>query len=144
MPESIQVSTLLPADLQTLYQAWLDSEQHSRFTGSPAEINPRVGGIFSAWDGYIKGVTLELTPYSRIFQSWRAADFPSEADDSELEIRLEEAAGDTLLTLTHSNLPDGQGEEFRQGWLDFYFTPMQAYFTRREITPGLSNQAPGL
>jgi uncharacterized protein YndB with AHSA1/START domain len=131
VPESIEVSTNLPADPESIYKAWLDSNLHSQFTGSPAEINPQVGGIFSAWDGYIRGVTLELTPYSRILQSWRADDFPNEAGDSELEIRLEEIPGGTLLTLTHINLPDGQGEEFRQGWLDFYFTPMLAYFSRK-------------
>ena len=128
MPESFQISTILPAGPERIYKAWLDSSEHSQFTGGAAEISPVVGGIFTAWDGYIKGVTLELTPYSRILQAWRAEDFPPEAADSQLEVGLEEVPGGTRLTLTHSNLPDGQAEEFKQGWLDFYFTPMQPYF----------------
>jgi uncharacterized protein YndB with AHSA1/START domain len=129
MTETIEVSTILPASPQQIYEAWIDSDQHSQFTGSPAEINPQVGGSYSAWDGYIKGVTLELTPYSRILQSWRADDFPPEAEDSQLEVRLEEVSDGTLLTLVHTKLPDGQGDEFKQGWMDFYFTPMQAFFS---------------
>ncbi len=128
MPESFQISTILPADPERIYNAWLDSAEHSQFTGGAAEIAPVAGGIFSAWDGYIKGTTLELTPYSRILQAWRAEDFPPEAGDSILELGLEEVPGGTRLTLTHSNLPDGQAEEFKQGWYDFYFTPMNAYF----------------
>jgi uncharacterized protein YndB with AHSA1/START domain len=128
MSDSFQLSTILPAGPERIYTAWLDSSEHSQFTGGVAEISPVVSGIFSAWDGYIKGVTLELTPYSRILQSWRAEDFPPEAEDSQLEVRLEEVPGGTRLTLIHSNLPDGQTEEFKQGWLDFYFTPMKAYF----------------
>ncbi len=127
-PNSFQISTILPAGPERIYKAWLDSSEHSLFTGSPAEISPVEGGIFTAWDGYIKGITLELTPYSRILQAWRSEDFPLEAADSQLEVGLEEVPGGTRLTLTHSNLPDGQAEEFKQGWIDFYFSPMQAYF----------------
>jgi uncharacterized protein YndB with AHSA1/START domain len=130
MSESFQVSTILTAGSERIYKAWLDSSEHSQFTGGAAEISPVVGGIFTAWDGYIKGVTLELTPYSRILQSWRADDFPPESEDSQLEVILEEVPGGTRLTLAHSNLPDGQAEEFKQGWLDFYFTPMNAYFSK--------------
>ena len=130
MPESFQVSTTLPVESEKAYKAWLDSSEHSQFTGSPAEINPQVGGIFSAWDGYIKGVTLELTPYSRILQSWRADDFSPESGDSRIEVLFEDVPGGTRLTLIHTDVPDGQSEEFRQGWEDFYFTPMQAYFSK--------------
>jgi len=130
MPESFQISTILPAEPEHIFKAWLDSSEHSQFTGSAAEISPVVGGIFSAWDGYIKGITLELTPYHRILQAWRAEDFPLEAADSQLEVGFEEVPGGTRLTLTHSNLPDGQAEEFKQGWIDFYFTPMLAYFSK--------------
>jgi len=46
-----------------------------------------------------------------------------------LEVLLEAADGGTRITLRHSNLPvDGTGYE--QGWRDYYFTPMQAYFSR--------------
>ncbi len=129
MPETIEVSTILPVAPDVIYKAWLDSAQHSLFTGSPAEINPIPGGLFTAWDGYISGVTLEMTPFKRILQSWRAEDFPEDAANSELEIRLEAIPDGTYLTLTHTDLPDGQGEEFKQGWLDYYFAPMHAYFS---------------
>ena len=114
---------------ERIYKAWLDSTEHGDFTGSPAEIDPKIGGSFSAWDGYIEGVTLELAPYHRILQSWRADDFPPEASDSRLEVLLEVVPEGTRLTLVHSNIPDGQAAEFKQGWEDFYFTPMKAYFT---------------
>jgi activator of HSP90 ATPase len=31
--------------------------------------------------------------------------------------------------LHHSDIPTGQGEEYRRGWEDYYFRPMQAYFS---------------
>jgi uncharacterized protein YndB with AHSA1/START domain len=130
MPTSFEVSTILPVKPERLYKAWLDSTEHGEFTGSPAEIVPKVGGEFTAWDGYIQGVNLELAPYRRILQSWRAEDFPPDASDSRLEVLLDVVPDGTRLTLIHSNLPEGQAEEFKQGWIDFYFTPMKAYFTK--------------
>lgn len=97
-------------------------------TGSLASVDGRVGGEFSAWDGYIFGKTLELTPDRRIVQTWRTTEFPEEASDSHLEILLEEVAEGTRLTLIHRNMPQDQVDSYRQGWEDFYFKPMKEYF----------------
>lgn len=129
MQESIECSIVLPVGAEQLYRAWLNSAAHSGFTGSPAQVDPRVGGRFSAWDGYIEGVTLELEPYRRILQAWRSSEFPEGSPDSRLEILLEDAGqGQTRLTLLHSEIPAGQGQTYLQGWEDYYFQPMQEYF----------------
>ena len=129
MSESIQVSTILPVPAHRLYEAWLNSAEHSAFTDGEATVDPTVGGRFTAWDGYIEGTTETLEPYQRIVQSWRTTDFPSGSPDSRLEVTLEETEGGTTLTLLHSEIPDGQGEDYRQGWVDFYFEPMKRYFS---------------
>ena len=97
-------------------------------TGSTAKVTGKVGGKFSAWDGYISGRTLELTPDQRIVQAWRTTEFPEEAPDSRLELVLEKVASGTKVTLTHSEMPEDQVESYRQGWEDFYFKPMKAFF----------------
>ena len=129
MLETIQCATVLRVSAEQLYHAWLDSAVHSSFTGSPAQIDPQMGGRFTAWDSYIEGVTLEMEPYRRILQSWRTSEFPPGSADSRLEILLEEAgAGQTRITLLHSEIPAGQGQSYLQGWEEFYFQPMQEYF----------------
>ena len=129
MPENVTLSTIVPASPEKVYRAWLDSAGHAAITGSPANIDGQVGGKFSAWDGYIEGTTLELKPFSRIIQSWRTSDFPDGSPDSRLEVLFEDADEGTRLTLVHTNIPDGQAEEYRQGWEDFYFSPMATYFS---------------
>ena len=129
MPESIELSVILPATPQQVYEAWLSSQEHSAFTGDEATVDPTIGGKFTAHDGYIEGVTLELDPFQRIVQSWRTTDFPAGAADSRLEVTLEEASSGTRLTLLHTNIPDGQGNDYKQGWKDFYFEPMKQYFS---------------
>jgi activator of HSP90 ATPase len=129
MTESLQMSTTLPVSPQKLYDAWLDSDTHAAFTGGgPAQIDPRPGGEFTAWDGYISGRTLSMEPFSRIVQAWRTTDFPAGAPDSHLEIIIEPDGEGSKLTLVHTEIPEGQAEDYRQGWEDYYFGPMQEYF----------------
>ena len=131
MDEGFQLAILVPASPEEIYSAWLSSEGHAALTGSPAQVDGTAGGRFSAWDGYISGRTLELEPPRRIVQAWRTTEFPEEAPDSRVEILLEPVQDRTRLTLIHTGMPEGQAEAYRQGWQDFYFTPMQEYFGSR-------------
>jgi activator of HSP90 ATPase len=125
MKNSFKLVETFPVDAKTLYSGWLDSSIHGAFTGGQeTKINPKVGGKFSAWDGYIFGTTLELDPFRRIVQTWRTTEFPADAPDSHLEILFEEIKDGTKLTLNHTNLPEDQVEDYIQGWKDYYFKPM--------------------
>ena len=128
MKNGFSLKVEFPAKPEAVFKAWLSSEGHSAMTGSPARVEPRVGGAFTAWDGYITGKTLELKPYSRIVQSWRTSEFADSDPDSRLQIDLEADGAATRLTLTHSNIPAEQVESYKQGWEDSYFVPMREYF----------------
>src|SRR5260370_947966 len=91
--ETIQVSGVIHASPERIYQAWLDSEEHTRFTGGKASVESGIGGRFTAWDGYIEGTTIELEPGRRIVQAWRTTEFPSERPDSRVERRTSGQSG---------------------------------------------------
>ena len=126
--DSFTVSTVLPVKPKQIYEAWLSSDGHSRMTGSQAEVEGGSGGTFKAWEGYIWGITLELEPNRRILQAWRTSEFPKDSPDSRVEILLEEVSDGTKVILNHTEIPDGQGDSYKQGWEDFYFTPMRKFF----------------
>ena len=128
MSKRFTVSSTLNAAPEKVFRAWLSSEGHTAMTGSPAKVEPRVGGSFTAWDGYITGKTLELKPYTRIVQSWRTTEFPADSPDSRLEVLLEAAEDGTKITLIHSDVPDDQAGDYEHGWEESYFTPMREYF----------------
>ena len=131
MPESFEVSETIPASPTEIYAAFLGSRKHSAMTGSKASVDPAIGGKFTAWDEYISGTTVALEPNRRIKQNWRTTDFPADAPDSLLEILLEKAPGGTKVTFKHTNIPDGQAESYKDGWTEFYFEPMKAYFAKK-------------
>lgn len=127
MAENITVSDIIPARAERVFTAWLDPGEHGKMTGSSA--TDEGGGRFTAWDGYISGRTVSSVPHSKIVQAWRTTEFAGADPDSVLTVLLEPAKGGTRVTLVHENLPDGQGASYEQGWTEFYFTPMKAYFT---------------
>lgn len=129
MPDSFEISDLMPASPRRVYEAWLDSKAHTEMTGGAARVNPRKGGKFSAWDGYITGKNLELEPGRRILQAWRTSEFPQGSPDSRLEVLLEPAKGGARITLRHTEIPDGQGGSYLEGWKAYYFEPMKRYFS---------------
>ncbi|HZT18211.1 MAG TPA: SRPBCC domain-containing protein, partial [Dongiaceae bacterium] len=106
MPYQYTLTATIPASAREIYDAWLDSLAHSEMTGSRARVSSEVGAEFSAGDGYITGRNLELVPGKRIVQSWRTTEFADEHEDSTVTITFDEKGDGTLLTLTHSNVPD--------------------------------------
>jgi activator of HSP90 ATPase len=128
MKNEFVLTVMVNAKAETIYKAWLSTEGHAAMTGSPAKVDGTVDGDFAAWDGYIEGMFLELEKNKRIVQAWRAAEFPPEAEDSIVEILLEEEHGKTKLTIKHTNIPDGQADGYKTGWEDFYFKPMRKFF----------------
>ncbi len=128
--ESLKMKVVLPVKAGNLYKAWLNSKEHSLFTGAEAKVSAKINGKFTAWDGYITGKNLELKPGKKIVQTWRTSEFAEDAPDSKIEIKFEEKAGKTTLHLSQTNLQKGDAKKHTQGWKDFYFTPMKNYFTK--------------
>ncbi len=116
------------AQPKDIYKAWLSSNGHSKMTGGEAKTSDKVGGKFTAWDGYIEGENLHLEPYSIIIQSWRTSQFKEDEEDSRIEITLRDVDGETEFTLLHSNVPES-GEHYIQGWEEHYLRPMAEYFS---------------
>lgn len=134
MPPSVKTirqQTRLPASPQEVYRAFVTARTHAAITGSPATGSARVGGRFTAYDGYITGVHRELVPGKRIVQDWRTTEWPDGAAPSRLEITLTAAKGGTALRMVHSNVPASQADSYRQGWIDYYWEPLKQYFEQK-------------
>lgn len=129
MALKFMVSDIVPASSAEIYKAWLDSKGHSKMTGAKARVSNKVGDSFQAWDGYISGTNLELTPDKKIVQSWRTVEFDESEADSRIEVTLEDVKDGTKIKLEHTDLPP-HGGQYEQGWIDNYFEPMKKYFSK--------------
>lgn len=128
MSLKFRLKTEISASAETIYNAWLDSEEHERMTdGAYALASPLVGAEHKAHGDYIWGKNLELVPNKKIIQTWRSTGFLESDPDSILEVELIEKGKLTEIILTHSNVPI-QESAVETGWEDYYFEPMKQYF----------------
>jgi activator of HSP90 ATPase len=130
--KAILISSLFDATAAFLYKFFIDSKLHTEVTGSKAIINNKIGGKFTAWDGYIKGEIVSLKKNKTIIQKWRTTEFTKEDKDSILEITIEEINKNrSKLTLKHSELPEGTEEEYKNGWKEYYIKPLKEFIKKQ-------------
>lgn len=128
MSESLKFMVDLPVSTERAYRAWLDSYEHSQFTGEKARIDATPGGKYTSLDGKVQGQIRVATPFSHIVQTWRSQDFPTGGPDSEVEIKFEPTCTGCQLNLTQTGIPDGYSKKVLDLWENSYLRPMKKYF----------------
>ena len=106
MPRNIITAASLPASPDKLFDMYLDAASHAAFTGLPVTIEPRMGGGFRAFDGMLSGTILHVEPKRLIVQTWRSANWPSEAIDSVLTLSFWPDKDGARIELVHVNVPE--------------------------------------
>ena len=127
---TIRQKVTVPAKPFEVYQALVDAKKHSAFTGSRATGEEKVGGKFTAWDGYISGKFLELEEGKRIVQEWVTTEWPEGYPPSHLELTFREVKTGTEVSMIHSDVPEEQAEDLKEGWNEFYWKPLRDYFKK--------------
>lgn len=127
---TITDNVIIAASPEELYDAYVDAKKHSSFTGSKATGDGKVGGKFTAWDGYIFGKNLVLEKGKRIVQEWKTTEWPEGYPPSKLELTFKKVKGGTELSMVHSDVPAEQADDYKQGWTDFYWKPLKEYFKK--------------
>jgi uncharacterized protein YndB with AHSA1/START domain len=123
---------VIPASPEEVYDAFMDARKHSEFTGAKATCDPTVSGKFTAWDGYISGRNLELQKGKRIVQEWITVEWPKGYPPSTLELTFRKVKDGTEVRMVHSEVPEEQADEYRQGWVDNYWDLLKEYFRKRK------------
>ena len=140
--ETVRVSAVLPATADRIYAAWLDCAEHTRMTGGKAIVEPaRRRRAQPRGTATSPAQMLELEPGRRIVQTWRSTDFPLGAPDSRLEVHLREVEGGCEVAIIHTEIPEGQGAQYEEGWREHYLAPMPKYFGKRAARPARKKAA---
>ena len=129
---TIRQTKLIPAKPAEVYDAFMKAKMHAAFTGAKATSNPKVGGRFTAWDGYITGKNLKLKEGKLIVQQWKTTEWPEGYSPSILNLSFKPKKGGTQVTMVQSNVPASQARNYRQGWVEAYWDPLRRYFQKRK------------
>jgi len=126
----IRQTVLIEASPIEVYEAYADPKKHAAFTGQGVTGAPKVGGKFTAGDGYITGKFLELEKGKRIVQEWTTTEWPEGYPPSLLELKVRAKGKRTELTMTHSRVPEEQVDYYADGWKEWYWEPLKKYLAK--------------
>ena len=130
LAKTIRQSVTFKAKPHEIYELLMDSDKHSRLTGSMVKNDRNIGSEFSVYGGDIQGINLELVPDQKIVQSWRYSNWP-EGHYSKATFSLREVSGGTRLIFTQTGVPDEFYEDIKQGWQYYYWGPMKKMLDKK-------------
>jgi len=126
MSNSIEQEVRIKCTPHEIYEAFMDSKIHSKFTEGKVNISREVGGNFSVFEGAINGKNVELIQDKKIVQTWR-----SEGENwpkgyySTITLIFEPTDEGTLIRFTHIDIPEEAVESVKEGWTTYYWDPLK-------------------
>ena len=124
----IRQKVVLDASPADVFDAYTDPKKHAAFTGQKATGTAKVGGKFTAGDGYSSGKYLELKRGKMIVHEWKTSEWPAGYGPSLMTITLAEKGKKTVLSMVQSKVPKAQVAYYTEGWKEFYWEPLKKYF----------------
>ena len=116
---------VIPAPPEDVYKALTFPGTIQLWTGEQAEMSTQPGSEFSLWDGSIVGKNLEFEEDKKIVQQWYFGDQPEE---SIVTIILHPHKDGTSAELRHTNIPDQDFSDIKEGWDNSYFGSLQEFY----------------
>ena len=108
----------------------MNEKKHSQFTGAPAEVQAKVGGAFSAYGGYLTGITLELKPGKRIVQAWRSQGWAKGYYSIVTFALSKKSDRRTRLRFTQIGVPASDYAKKNRGWYEHYWEPLKRFLEK--------------
>ena len=110
-----------------LYELYMNAKKHSAATGTGTKISEKEGAKYSAGDDYITGKNLVLMKNKMIVQTWKAADWDKDEQDSIFILTFEQQGKNAVLNMVHANIPDKHADSIKKGWTTYYWNPWKEY-----------------
>ena len=123
--KNLKQGTMFKASPHEVYEMLMDSKKHALFSDASARISRKVGGKFTAYDGWITGKNLKLTKDKEIIQSWRSEDWPK-GHYSTVKFTLKKDGAGTKLIFLQTDIPAADYKDISSGWKEFYWERMKA------------------
>ncbi|MDX1621829.1 MAG: SRPBCC family protein [Nitriliruptorales bacterium] len=121
MTDVVELERRIKAPRDTVFAYFTDPDRYTRWMGHEAELDARPGGIYRVHvvEGSVaRGEFVEVDPPERLVFTWGWEGNPMvPPGSSRVEVTLREDGRETVLTLTHSGLPDADAMWLHEdGW----------------------------
>lgn len=115
----------IPATAEEIYIALTNPFTIELWTGEKAEMSTEPGSEFSMWEGSIVGKNIAFEEGKTIVQQWY---FDGQPEESIVTIKLHADKTATSVELKHTNIPDADYADIKEGWDNSYFGALNEFF----------------
>jgi len=130
MPKQIKQTYQIAATAETVFKALTDKKLIEEWSGDSASMDVKVGTKFKLWSGSVFGENIKVVPNKLLQQTWFSdnkawQDFRKSGQVSTVTFDLSEKDGQTILKLTHDNVPEADYKNTDDGWREYYLGPLK-------------------
>lgn len=127
---SFKLQIELPAPPAKVFDALTNARLISRWCGQQGKVDPKVGGKFEMFDGWVTGKVVEFKPWKTLAYTWLPGDWPDDAEPSVVKYTLTATKKGTKVSLEHSHFPNEmEKKNHKSGWTEYVFNPLKEFFT---------------
>ncbi len=122
----------LPTTPQRVMELLIDQQMISEWSIADAKLEPKIGGKFMMFDGWVSGKVTRLSQYELSY-TWTTTDWEEGTKPSEVTYTLSVDGEGTKVELNHIGLPtEEEMEGHRDGWQEHFFGPLEEYIETDE------------
>ena len=130
---SIKISITLKTSPVELFTALANASQILHWSGQKGKVEPRVGGKFELFDGWVRGNVLAYEIGKTLAYTWLPADWPEGIRPSIVRYKFAATRKGTKVTMTHSGFPSRKKMlSHKAGWTEHVFDPLRGYFDDKQ------------
>ena len=117
--KDINKTYVIQAPVEKVWQALVDPEVISQWSGEPALMSDKPGSTFKLWGGSIVGVNKNVIAQKELTQTWRENDW-QKGHYSEVSFILIKNGPRTSIEFTQTEVPDDKYKDISEGWDKYY------------------------
>ena len=126
---SISMNVTIKAAPGEVFAALTNSKVILEWCGQKGNVEPKIGGKFEMFDGWVKGKVLAYEPGRSLAYTWHPAEWQKEWDASIVTYALTKTKSGTKISLKHSGFPNEQEmKSHHSGWDKHVFEPLKEFF----------------
>jgi activator of HSP90 ATPase len=113
------------AEPSDVYAALTNPYTIELWSGYRAKMSTEPGSEFYLWEGDITGRNLEFIQDKKVVQEWF---FGDQTEKSIVTIDIRPDGENSLVTVEHSNIPEGDFADISEGWREYYIGAIINFF----------------
>jgi uncharacterized protein YndB with AHSA1/START domain len=127
---SLRTTYIVYASPDKVFEALTDSGIVAAWGGGIGLVEPKAGGKFEFFDGWIKGEVLIYKPGKELSYTWKPSEWEKKIPASVVNYKFRPHKAGTEVILTHTELPSQEeADKHKEGWIDYVFDPINDFFT---------------